>query len=88
MDSCQSADAHDALGYAASVLVMATFGMRGMVALRVVAMASNVAFIGYGALAGIWPVLGLHLLLLPLNGIRLLEAVRQRRFEGLRRRLC
>jgi len=50
-----------------------------MVALRAVAIASNVAFIGYAALAGISPVLVLHALLLPMNVCRLLEAVRESR---------
>lgn len=63
----------DVLGYAASALVLATFCMRGMVALRVTAIASNVAFIAYGASASIDPVLLLHVLLLPLNALRLAQ---------------
>ncbi len=72
-------NACEPLGYLASLLVLATFCMRGMVALRVVAIASNVAFIGYAALAGIDPVLMLHALLLPMNAFRLAEALRERR---------
>ena len=67
------------LGYAASLLVLATFCMRGMVSLRVLAIASNLAFIGYAALAGIHPVLLQHVMLLPMNAWRLAEAVRLRR---------
>jgi len=63
----------DLLGYAASALVLATFCMRGMVALRLTAIASNVAFIAYGVSAGIDPVLLLHVLLLPLNALRLAQ---------------
>lgn len=63
----------DLLGYLASVLVLATFCMRGMVALRIAAIASNLAFISYGALADINPVLLLHLLLLPMNVYRLTQ---------------
>jgi CRP/FNR family transcriptional regulator, cyclic AMP receptor protein len=59
------------LGYLASVLVLATFCMRDMVALRCMAIASNLAFIAYGALADVGPVLLLHLLLLPVNVQRL-----------------
>ena len=70
---------HELIGYLASLLVLMTFCMSGMVALRAVAIASNVAFIGYAALAGISPVLVLHALLLPMNVCRLLEAVRERR---------
>lgn len=65
----------DLLGYLASLLVLATFSMRGMVALRLVAIASNLAFIAYAAIAGIHPVLLLHALLLPMNVWRLAELV-------------
>ena len=70
------------LGYAASLLVLATFCMRDMVSLRVLAIMSNLAFIGYAALAGIHPVLVLHALLLPMNAWRLVETVRQRGVEA------
>ena len=59
------------IGYLASALVLATFCMRDMVALRCLAIASNLAFITYGALADLGPVLVLHLLLLPVNVVRL-----------------
>jgi CRP/FNR family cyclic AMP-dependent transcriptional regulator len=68
----------DALGYLAALLVLATFCMRGMVALRAMAIASNLAFIGYAAIAGIHPVLLLHALLLPMNVWRLAEVVMAR----------
>jgi CRP/FNR family cyclic AMP-dependent transcriptional regulator len=61
----------EAIGYLASALVLATFCMRDMVALRCTAIASNLAFIAYGALADLGPVLVLHLLLLPVNVWRL-----------------
>lgn len=57
-------------GYIASALVFATFCMKTMTPLRVVAICSNAVFITYGALAHIYPVLILHLVLLPLNGWR------------------
>jgi CRP/FNR family transcriptional regulator, cyclic AMP receptor protein len=38
----------DAVGYVASLLVFCTFYMRTMLPLRVVAIASNVAFMIYG----------------------------------------
>jgi hypothetical protein len=59
------------IGYVASALVLATFCMRDMATLRCVAIASNLAFITYGAMAGLGPVLVLHLLLLPVNVWRL-----------------
>lgn len=61
----------DWLGWLASALVLATFCMHDMVPLRVMAIASNLAFIAYGASAGIDPVLMLHVVLLPLNTWRL-----------------
>ena len=60
-------------GYLASVLVFTTFYMKTMVPLRLVAMASNVAFIIYALWGGLTPILILHVLLLPLNALRLLQ---------------
>jgi hypothetical protein len=40
------------------------------------AILSNIAFISYGALVWLPPVLGLHLLLLPLNAVRLMQMSR------------
>ena len=68
----------DILGYLASLLVLATFCMRGMVTLRLMAIVSNLVFIGYAAIAGIHPVLLLHALLLPMNVWRLAEIVMDR----------
>jgi CRP/FNR family cyclic AMP-dependent transcriptional regulator len=58
-------------GYLASALVFATFYMKLMGPLRMVAIASNVAFIIYGALGDMTPILLLHSALLPLNLWRL-----------------
>jgi hypothetical protein len=72
----------DAAGYIASVLVFATFCMRTMIALRVAAIGSNICFIGFGLAAHVYPVLLLHVVLLPLNTLRTLEMVRlTRRIE-------
>lgn len=68
----------DLLGYLASLLVLASFCMRGMATLRVLAIASNLMFIAYAAVAGIQPVLLLHALLLPMNAWRLVEIVMRR----------
>jgi hypothetical protein len=64
----------DLLGGVASALVLASFGMRDMRALRRTAIASNLAFVAYAAWAGILPVLVLHLLLLPMNLLRLRQS--------------
>jgi CRP/FNR family transcriptional regulator, cyclic AMP receptor protein len=66
----------DGLGFVAAGLVLATFCMKRLVPLRAMAITSNLAFILYGYSAGIEPVLVLHLILLPVNVIRLLEALR------------
>jgi CRP/FNR family transcriptional regulator, cyclic AMP receptor protein len=57
----------------ASALVLLTFMTKDMRLLRIVAILSNVAFIAYGALGGLAPILVLHLLVLPLNVVRLKE---------------
>jgi hypothetical protein len=59
------------LGYAAASAVLASFMMRSMVLLRLVAILSNVLFLSYGYLAHIHPVLLLHAALLPINIVRL-----------------
>jgi hypothetical protein len=66
----------DLFGYLASFLVFATFYMKRMTRLRVVAIASNVAFIAYAWVNGLMPILVLHAALLPLNVWRLIESRR------------
>jgi CRP/FNR family transcriptional regulator, cyclic AMP receptor protein len=66
----------DFLGYAASASVLVTFCMSTMLPLRIVAIASNVLFATYGAIAHIYPVLVLHLVLLPVNTARLVQILR------------
>jgi len=61
-------------GYLASGLVLLTFSMQSMRKLRVIAVASNVAFIAYSVLAGLHPVFALHCVLLPLNVYRLMQS--------------
>ena len=61
----------DISGFVASALVLATFAMTNMRLLRITAILSNVAFIAYGSVNALLPVLVLHVLLLPLNLYRL-----------------
>jgi hypothetical protein len=65
----------EGLGFLAAGLVLVTFCMKRVVPLRGAAITSNLAFILYGYIAGIEPVLVLHLILLPINVIRLVEAL-------------
>lgn len=63
----------DILGYAAALMVFITFCMKTMIWLRIAAAASNIAFIGYGIGADLYPILILHVVLLPMNLFRLWE---------------
>lgn len=65
----------DAMGYFAASLVLATFCAKRMVSLRALAICSNVAFIAYGLADQLWPIVTLHMIMLPLNVIRLREAL-------------
>jgi hypothetical protein len=65
----------DGLGYLAAALVLATFTAKNMASLRALAIGSNLAFIAYGFAAALWPILLLHLIMLPLNLLRLREAL-------------
>lgn len=67
-------------GWIAAALVFSTFFMKTMLPLRLVAIASNVAFMTYGLLSiaygdfgRIYPIFVLHTCLLPLNVVRLIE---------------
>ena len=67
--------ANDLIGWIAALLVLATFCTKRMIPLRTVAIVSNVAFITYGHQAGLWPILTLHLVMLPINAVRLHQEV-------------
>ena len=64
----------EVLGYLGGVLVFSTFYLKTMIPLRLVAIASNIVYIAYSALAGLLPILVLHTLLLPLNIWRLIRS--------------
>jgi CRP/FNR family transcriptional regulator, cyclic AMP receptor protein len=68
----------DIVGYVGSALVLTAFCLRAMRPLRIVALCSNVAFIGYGIGLGLAPVWLLHCLLLPINCWRLWQLTRGR----------
>jgi cyclic nucleotide-binding protein len=63
----------DMLGYVAAILVFVTFWMKTMVPLRILGIGSNLFFMAYGYLAAAYPPLLLHMILLPLNIVRLRE---------------
>ena len=64
------------LGYAAAACVFVTFYMKTMVPLRIAGIVSNFLFIGYGYAVDAYPVLILHLVLLPLNIVRLRQMLK------------
>jgi hypothetical protein len=61
----------DFLGFSAAFSVLASFSMTTIAALRTLALLSNVLFILYGLCAHIYPVLVLHIILLPINLVKL-----------------
>jgi hypothetical protein len=65
----------DWLGCVASACVLLTFCMQSLVRLRVIALLSNVAFIGYGWAGRLMPILILHCLLLIINSVSLVLVV-------------
>jgi CRP-like cAMP-binding protein len=66
----------EAVGYLGALLVFLAFWTRDMVPLRVIAIASNLAFLVYGLVTAAMPVFLLHAALLPLNTLRLVENCR------------
>lgn len=67
------------VGYLAAGLVFASFCTKRIVPLRSIAIGSNIAFINYSYLGGLWPILILHVALLPLNILRLRQEASQER---------
>ena len=69
----------EVLGYMAVGAVFATFWMRKMIPLRIIAILGNLLFLSYGPLNKLHSVSLLHASLLPLNSFRLYQAVELRR---------
>lgn len=77
MDSLVEIDSIiEVIGYVASVLVFATFYVKKILTLRLIAISSNVAFILYALGSELHPIFILHSLLLPLNLYRIFEIKR------------
>jgi hypothetical protein len=71
--SVMEMDPTELLGYAAALLVLLTFSMKTMVPLRIAGIMSNLFFIAYAFFTHAHPILILHSILLPLNGLRLIQ---------------
>jgi hypothetical protein len=78
----------DLSGYVASTLVLLTFIAKDMRLLRTAAIFSNLAFISYGTIEWLPPVLFLHLVLLPLNIVRLSEIIMTPKLRTRAQTLC
>ena len=79
-------DLIELVGWAASATTVATYTMKTMLPLRIAAIASSTLFILYSVPLGLWPLLGMELVLLPLNIWRLTQLIHlQRRVAHLRR---
>ena len=76
---CDSSAQVEATGYLACFLVFATFCMKTMIPLRMAAILSNIAFIVYSSYDGLYPILILHSVLLPINVARTMQMLRLRR---------
>lgn len=71
----------DLLGFAAAAAVLAGFCMNSIRHLRMAALASNVLFVVYGVFAHIYPVVILHVILLPIN-LQKLHRIRSRIYSA------
>ena len=69
----------EAFGYLGALMTLATFSMKTMLHLRIVGIVANLAFITYGVLDHVYPVLLLHMTLLPLNVWRLWQLLQMTR---------
>ena len=67
------------LGWVAACLTLGTFACADGLRLRVAALSANAAFVAYGSMAGLMPVLVLHLALIPINLWRLTGVLRSLR---------
>lgn len=65
----------EAIGWSASLLTIATYSMNTMLTLRILAIVSSVLFLSYALILQVWPLFGMELILLPINGYRLWQIV-------------
>jgi hypothetical protein len=64
------------LGYFGAVLSISSNAMRTMIPLRCLGIATNLVFITWGLLCGVYPTLIVNLVVLPLNATRLVQMLR------------
>ena len=66
----------EALGYVGALLSISSNAMRTMVPLRCLGIATNLVFIVWGTLCGVYPTLIVNAVVLPLNVTRLVQMLR------------
>jgi hypothetical protein len=76
MSFLESVSYVDLIGYFGGGITLWGIYQKTMIPLRVGAVIGNLGFIGFGLLAGSYPTLVLHAVLLPLNGYRLYQMMR------------
>ncbi len=72
----------DVIGYAGTGLTVLSYSMRRMLPLRIAAVSSSVAFLTYASFTGAGPLIVMEMILLPINGYRLLELISVPRESG------
>ncbi len=68
----------ETIGFLGTGCTISAHAMRRMLPLRIAAVLSSLFFLAYGALIGSAPMIAMELILLPINGFRLFELVRER----------
>jgi len=68
----------ETIGFLGTGCTVGAHAMRRMLPLRIAAVLSSLFFLAYGALIGSAPMIAMELILLPINGFRLFELVRER----------
>ncbi|MEE8185938.1 MAG: cyclic nucleotide-binding domain-containing protein [Thermodesulfobacteriota bacterium] len=66
----------DFIGYLAAAFMFSTFYMSRMIPLRAAGITANITFITYASIAHVYPLLILHIVLLPLNTFRMIQMIR------------
>ncbi|WP_138465502.1 cyclic nucleotide-binding domain-containing protein [Poseidonocella sp. HB161398] len=77
--SLQIIDPIELIGWAASLATIASYGMKTMIPLRILAICSSLLFLAYGLVQQVWPMVFMEAVLLPFNLWRLAEILILRR---------
>lgn len=66
----------EAIGYCGTLTTVATYSMRSIISLRIAGIASSLFFIVYASVMGVWPMLLTEFVILPINCLRLFQALK------------